>query len=349
MSEKDTNTQETEESFFDKFQRYGKSAAPSITLATLVMTCFLAFIIRIFSVIRFEIIIHEFDPWFNYRVTQYLTKEGAYSFWNWYDPESWYPLGRIIGGTTYPGIMFTSTAIHWLCNTFLFPVDIRSVCVFLAPVFAGVTALTAYFFIKEVTGRNDSGLLTALLIAIVPGYISRSVAGSYDNEAVAITALIMTFYFFIKSVNTGSIFWSTVTSLIYFYMVSAWGGYVFIINLIPLYILFLIIIGRTDIKIYTAYSVFYIIGTLLSMQVPFVMFGALKSSEHFLSHGVFILINMLMFIQFIKSNLSEEMYNRLLNFVMFAVAVGFGLTFLVLTFKGYIQFGSRILTVNIFL
>ena len=344
MSDKDTETADTNESYFDKFQKYGKRAAPSITLATLVMTCFLAFIIRIFSVIRFEVIIHEFDPWFNYRVTQYLTSEGAYSFWNWYDPESWYPLGRIIGGTTYPGIMFTSTAIHWLCNTFLFPVDIRSVCVFLAPVFAGVTALTAYFFVKEVTGRNDSGLLTALLIAIVPGYISRSVAGSYDNEAVAITALIMTFYFFIKSVNTGSIFWSTITSLIYFYMVSAWGGYVFIINLIPLYTLFLIIIGRTDIKIYTSYSVFYIIGTLLSMQVPFVMFGALRSSEHFLSHGVFILLNMLMFIQFIKSNLSEEMYNRLLNFVMFAVAVGFGLTFLVLTFKGYIQFGSRILT-----
>ena len=57
-----------------------------------------------------------------------------------------------------------------------------------APVFASITAITAYFFVKEITGRSDSGLLTALLIAIVPGYISRSVAGSYDNEAVAITA-----------------------------------------------------------------------------------------------------------------------------------------------------------------
>lgn len=336
--------EEDEETFFQKFQRIGQKAAPSITLVTLGMICFLAFIIRIFSVIRFEVIIHEFDPWFNFRVTKYLTTEGAYSFWNWYDPESWYPLGRIIGGTTYPGIMFTSSAIHWLCNTFLFPVDIRNVCVFLAPLFASITAITAYFFVKEVTGRSDSGLLTALLIAIVPGYISRSVAGSYDNEAVAITALIMTFYFYIKSVNTGSILWSTICALLYFYMVSAWGGYVFIINLIPLYNLFLIIIGRNDIKVYTSYTVFYIMGTLLCMQVPFVMFGALKSSEHFLSHGVFILFNAIELIQFVKSNLSEELYNRLLNFAMFAVAVGFGLAFLVLTFKGYIQFGSRILT-----
>ena len=333
-----------EEGFFEKLQRYGKKAAPSLTLVTLVMICLLAFLIRIFSVIRFEVVIHEFDPWFNYRVTQYLSSEGAYAFWNWYDPESWYPLGRIIGGTTYPGLMFTSASLHWLCNTFLFPVDIRNVCVFLAPVFAALTALTSYYFVKEVTGRKESGLLTALLIAVVPGYISRSVAGSYDNEAVAIFALITTFFFYIKSLNTGSILWSLICALMYFYMVSAWGGYVFIINLIPLYTLFLIIIGRTDIKIYVSYTVFYIMGTLLSMQVPFVLFGALRSSEHFLSHGVFIILNMLMLVQFIKSNLTEEMYYSLLNFCMFGLAVIFGLTFLVLTFNGYISFGSRILT-----
>ena len=333
-----------QESLFDKFQKYGKRAAPSLTLVTLVMICLLAFLIRIFSVIRFEVIIHEFDPWFNYRVTQYLTSEGAYAFWNWYDPESWYPLGRIIGGTTYPGLMFTSATLHWFCNAFLFPIDIRNICVFCAPVFASLTALTSYYFIKEVTGLTDGGLLTALLIAIVPGYISRSVAGSYDNEAVAIFALITTFYFYVKSVNTGSILWSTICALMYFYMVSAWGGYVFIINLIPLYTLFLIIIGRADIKIYVSYSVFYVIGTLLSMQVPFVMFGAFRSSEHFSSHGVFLLLNMLMFVQFIKSNLSEELYNTLLRFCMFGIAVLCGLAFLVLSFKGYISFGSRILT-----
>lgn len=32
----------------------------------------------------------------------------------------------------------------------------------------------------------------------VPSYISRSVAGSYDNEAVAIFALIFTFYLYLK-------------------------------------------------------------------------------------------------------------------------------------------------------
>lgn len=185
-----------------ELQNYGRKAAPAIELGSLATISLLAFLIRIFSVIRFESIIHEFDPWFNYRATQYLTQNGIYEFLNWFDPESWYPLGRTTGSTTYPGLMFTSAALHWVANTLLFPIDIRNICVFLAPVFAGLTCITCYFFSKEVTGRSDTGLLSALLIAVVPGYISRSVAGSYDNEAVAIFALITTFYFFVKAINT---------------------------------------------------------------------------------------------------------------------------------------------------
>lgn len=127
-------------------------------------------------------------------------------------------------------------------------------------------------------------------------------------------------------------------------MVAAWGGYVFIINLIPLYTLFLIIIGRTDTKIFIAYTVFYILGTLLSMQIPFVMFQAIKSSEHMLSHGVFILLQAYMFVQFIKTNLEEHLFKRLFYFCMFGIATLFFLAFLVLSFKGHIYFSSRSLT-----
>ncbi len=38
---------------------------------------------RLFSVVKYESVIHEFDPYFNYRVTQFLTKEGFYNLWNW--------------------------------------------------------------------------------------------------------------------------------------------------------------------------------------------------------------------------------------------------------------------------
>jgi dolichyl-diphosphooligosaccharide--protein glycosyltransferase len=58
---------------------------------------------RLFSVIRFESIIHEcklessqryncmnliyirVDPWFNFRATKYLVNNGFYNFWDWFD------------------------------------------------------------------------------------------------------------------------------------------------------------------------------------------------------------------------------------------------------------------------
>ena len=52
----------------------------------------------------------------------------------------------------------------------------------------------------------------------MPGYVSRSVAGSYDNEAVAIFAMVCTFWLWVKSVKTGSIFWSSLCALAYFYV-----------------------------------------------------------------------------------------------------------------------------------
>ena len=92
--------------------------------------------------------------------------------------------------------------------------------------------------------NTRAGLLAACFIAIVPGYISRSVAGSYDNEGIAIFALLFTYFLWIRSVKTGSVMWATGAAISYFYMVSAWGGYVFIINLVPLHVFALLLMGR---------------------------------------------------------------------------------------------------------
>lgn len=69
----------------------------------------------------------------------------------------------------------------------------------------------------------SAGLLAAAFIGIVPGYISRSVAGSYDNEAIAIFLLMFTFYCWIKALKQGSALFGTIAAVFYFYMVAAWG------------------------------------------------------------------------------------------------------------------------------
>lgn len=133
-----------------------------------------------------------------------------------------------MGGTLYPGLMVTSGLIWKALQTLNIPVDIREVCVQLAPAFSGLTAFATYLFAKEVGksgSREGTGLWAALFIAIAPGYISRSVAGSYDNEAIAIFILMMTFYLWLRTVREGSALWGGITALFYFYMVAAWGAF----------------------------------------------------------------------------------------------------------------------------
>lgn len=144
-----------------------------IRVTILCLVYILAFITRLFSVLRYESMIHEFDPYFNYRTTLYLTKNGFYEFWNWFDSESWYPLGRIVGGTLYPGLMVTAAVIYWVMKFLRFAVHIREVCVLTAPFFASNTTLVAYFFGKEVWD-SGAGLVAAALIAICPGFTNNN-------------------------------------------------------------------------------------------------------------------------------------------------------------------------------
>lgn len=279
-----------------------------------------AILLRLFSVIRFELIIHEFDPWFNYRATKYLVLHSFYEFLNWFDDRTWYPLGRVTGGTLYPGLMVTSGAIWHALRKLALPVDIRNICVLLAPAFSGVTAYFTYLFTKEMKDLN-AGLLAALFMGIAPGYISRSVAGSYDNEAIAITLLMATFYFWIKAQKLGLLFYGTLTALLYFYMVSAWGGYVFITNLIPLHVFVLVLMGRYTHKLYTAYCTWYALGTLALMQIPFVGFLPIRSNDHMAALGVFGLMQLVAFGAYVRSNVPSAQFSAFLKVLMVLVTV----------------------------
>ena len=198
---------------------------------------------------------------------------------------TWHPLGRVTGGTLYPGLMVTSGVIYHILRFLTFPVDIRNICVLLAPGFSGLTAFATYLLTSEMVTSPSAGLLAATFMGITPGYISRSVAGSYDNEAIAIFLLVFTFFLWIKSVKNGSVFWGALTALFYGYMVSAWGGYVFITNLLPLHAFVLICMGRYSPRLYVSYTSWYALGTLASMQVPFVGFLPIRSSEHMSALG----------------------------------------------------------------
>lgn len=240
--------------------------------------------------------------------------------------------------------MGTAACIKWSLDALYLPMDIRNICVFLAPGFAGITAISTYFFTKEATNKAQAGLFAALFISIVPSYISRSVAGSYDNEAVAIYALVNTFYLWLKACNTGSILWSVACTLQYFYMVAAWGGYSFIINLIPIFVVCIMFANKFNMKIYIAYSTFYVLGTMLAMTIPFVTFNAIKSSEHLASHCVFFVMNAYVLVEWLRENLPAQQFAGLIRVGMGVSLLAFVFAFVYLTFSGNTKWSGRSMT-----
>jgi dolichyl-diphosphooligosaccharide---protein glycosyltransferase len=141
------------------------------------------------------------------------------------------------------------------------------------------------------------GVFAAAMMAIVPAHLMRSMGGGYDNESVANTTMVLTFYCWIKSLGQSStssssiyslnhtLLWSVLTGLSYCYMVATWGGYVFVLNLIAIHAMFLAV--RFSTKLYLAYTIFYILGTTLAIQIPVVGWAPLKSLEQLGAFAVF--------------------------------------------------------------
>jgi dolichyl-diphosphooligosaccharide--protein glycosyltransferase len=208
----------------------------------------------------------------------------------------------------YPGLIFTAGLV-WNFLTWLhIPIHVQEVCVFTAPVFAAFCAIATFLFMKEVRGTG-AGLASAALISVVPSYISRSVAGSYDLEAVAIFALMFVFFLYVKTLNTGSLAWATGLFFGYLYMVASWGGYSFIVNLLPIHCLACIVFGRVSYRLYVAYAPFVILGALACMNIPVIGMNAVLMSEHFASFLIFGLLHLVLAVQYTKQCLSERAFN----------------------------------------
>lgn len=311
-----------------------KSQELLIRCGTLVLIYLLAFFIRLYSVLRYESVIHEFDPYFNYRSTIKLVQEGFYEFWNWFDAESWHPLGRVVGGTVYPGLMVTAAALYKLGVALTACIKLRDICVFTAPVFAGNTAMVAYLFGKQLKD-TETGLVAAALMAVVPGYISRSVAGSFDNEAVAIFALLTTFYLWVRAVHLGTVASAIWAAFAYLYMAASWGAYVFISNLIPLYVIIMFVIGRYSRRLYLAYTTFWAVGSILAMQIRFIGFNHIVSNELLSFNAVFVALQAFELLCFIRSKLSAKLFGQLVYLTAGSIvcAAVSGVVFLIATGK----------------
>mmetsp|Transcript_48259 Transcript_48259/g.134744 ORF Transcript_48259/g.134744 Transcript_48259/m.134744 type:complete len:796 (+) Transcript_48259:96-2483(+) len=260
-----------------------------------------AYMIRMYAVDDFGRVIHEFDPWFNYRAAEYLAAHGREQFFKWFDHSVWYPLGRPVGTTIYPGMQFVSVWIWQALNAVGVEMSLNDVCVF-TPAWFGV-ATTAFLGLLtyECSGSADAGVFAAVLMSVIPAHIMRSVAGAYDNECVAMCFFCCTFYLWCRSLrSSNSWFLGAVTGVSYFAMVASWGGYVYVLNMIGVHAGILVVMGRHSTCLHRSYSLFYLVGTSLAIQVPVVGLAPLRSLEQMGPMGVFWLLQATEFCEVVR-------------------------------------------------
>lgn len=100
--------------------------------------------------------------------------------------------------------------------------------------------------------------------------------------------------------------------------------------MLPLHVFVLLLMGRFNSRLYVAYSSFYAIGTLASMQVPFVGFLPLLTSEHMSALGVFGLLQIVAFTYLVKSHVPPQQFKVIyrLAIAIGALAIAGGLLFM---------------------
>jgi dolichyl-diphosphooligosaccharide---protein glycosyltransferase len=297
MAKKTSERKEMENTLW----KFGRFVSTTLWCLLIIPACYMAYNIRLYAINTYGRVIHEFDPWFNMRATRYLRDNGWQKFFHWFDYKVWYPLGRPVGTTIYPGMQIASVSL-WNILKYFSPegqeMSLNDVCVFV-PVWFGVTAtIFLGLLTSECTGSYSAGVVGASIMAIIPAHIMRSVGGGYDNESVAMTAMMMTFYFWVRSLRDDktakngeatrdSYIYGTLCGFAYIFMVATWGGFIFVLNLIAAHAVILVLLGRYSSKLHRAYSLFYIIGTIGATHVPVVGWGPLKSMEQLSGLAVF--------------------------------------------------------------
>jgi dolichyl-diphosphooligosaccharide---protein glycosyltransferase len=325
-------------------------------LYVLYWAMFFAFDFRMHAIRTFGLVIHEFDPWFNFRATQYLADHGLTSFFHWYDYMSWSPLGRPVGSTIYPGMQIASVIIWKVLNLGGLEISLNDVCCYV-PVGFGVFATFLIFMFTWITsGSANSATCAAAVMAVIPAHLMRSIGGGFDNESVAISCMCLTFTLWCYSISGTNRDKMTLTGILaglaYVCMAATWGGFIFVLNLIGLHAFVLTVLGRYSNKLYSAYTMWYIVGTIGAMQVPVIGTGPIRSLEQLAPGAVFVAFQLIQLSQtqtvlsFFKVNKKSAttLQKLMVMGAMFALGgVFFGGVVAYLWPKGYFgPLGSRI-------
>ncbi|MHA7733064.1 STT3 domain-containing protein [Nitrosopumilus sp. S6] len=183
--------------------------------------------------------LNEFDPFFNFRATQYVVENGVNAYFEWDDNLSWYPHGRDVSSNSQVMLHLTTATTYWIFggNNNLYDFTI------MFPVIIGSLTCVVVFALVRVIGGTTAGLFSTLLFSISLPILIRGQLGWFKSEPLGLFFGILGLYLFLSGIrakNHKISFLKLVgAGLFIIFGFSAWGGIQFFI--IPLGVFFFVL------------------------------------------------------------------------------------------------------------
>lgn len=281
---------------------------PKISHSTLITTSIvslillLAFVLRILPM-RWGMYLSEFDPYFQYRFTEYLTKTGIQTWFdasnpsswlNWRDMYRWYPLGANVPGLAYPGLPMTASFLYQIVHLLGVNITLKDFCILFPAFFGTLACLVIYFLGKDVGGKTV-GIFSMLFLALNPSFISRVSLGFFDDESIGIVAILLFALFFLRSLDKErptkfAVGYMVAAGLTLGYIAAGWGASLYPIAMTTLFVFVLILTRRYSNRLLFSYSITFGLGLFIAMHVPKLSPAFLFSSAILPVLGVFMLL-----------------------------------------------------------
>lgn len=188
--------------------------------------------------------LNEFDPFFNFRATEYMVENGISAYYDWHDNMSWYPQGRDVSATSQVMLHTTAAVTYQIFggNSSLYDFTI------LFPVVFGSLTVIVVFALVRVIGGTTAGLFGAILYSVAIPVILRGTIGWFKSEPLGIFYGVLGLYLFlsgIKSENKKIAIAKLIgAGLILSFGLASWGGIQFFVIPIGMFILILPLIRK---------------------------------------------------------------------------------------------------------
>jgi len=207
-----------------------------LIIGILVISFSLSFMLRA-QPLEYGFELNEFDPFFNYRATQFMVENGLPSYLEWNDDLSWHPYGRDISTTSQVMLHVTAATLY---QTFGMGSNLYDFTILFPVVIGSLTAVVIFAIVRTI-GGTAAGLFASLFFAVSPIIIMRGSIGWFKSEPLGLFYGLLAVYLLISGIKSGKGKVSVVkivgAGILLAFGLAAWGGIQFFILPIGLFFL----------------------------------------------------------------------------------------------------------------